>query len=184
MASWCQFPGKASLFLTEQLLEKLLKNVVGHDAGIGIGLPLAMKYGGGRLVDVVGLAKRVILVNQGIERAALYERANLGHFRGGEHRGHGTLDVAVLFPFLLILEERLFHGLDFAELGGGASIARGYPRMRVYGERKIPVNQIDLATGDVIIHEPAIGGGKERLACRALKIAEDFHGDRRVLRAE
>src|SRR5216683_3770775 len=136
---------RSSLFLTEQLIEKLLENVVGHDAGVGIRLALAMENGGGRLVDAVGLAQRVILVDGGVERATLDERTHLGHFRGGENGGNSTVHVAVLFPLLLILEERLFHGLHLSELGGGAGVARGYAGVGMHGEREIAVNEVDLA---------------------------------------
>src|SRR5437660_12546401 len=71
--------------LAEKLIEKLFENVVGHDTGVGIGLSLAMKHGGRGLVNAVGLAKVVILVNQGIERTALAEGANLSHFGGGDN---------------------------------------------------------------------------------------------------
>src|SRR5256886_11234514 len=102
-------------FLCEQLLEKLFENVVGHDPGKGIDLALAMNYGGGGLVDAIGLAERVVFVNGGVERVAFDKRANLGHFRGGEHGGHRAVHVAVLFPLFLILEQGLLHGLTLAE---------------------------------------------------------------------
>ena len=54
----------------------------------------------------------------------------------------------------------------------------------MHGQRKIAMNQINLAGGDVIVHELAIGVEKERLARWALVIAEDFHDHRRVLRAK
>src|SRR5260370_37451284 len=143
-----------------------------------------MKDGGRSLVDAVGLAKRVILVNQRFEGTALHKRADLGHFRGGENGGHSAVHVAALFPLFPILEERLFHGLNLAELRGGASVARGYPRVRVHGKGEIPVNEVDLAGADVIVHEPAMGSGEESLASRALKITEHFHRHGSVLRAE
>src|SRR5260370_23972758 len=143
-----------------------------------------MKDGGGGLVDAIGLAQRVILVDGGVEGAALDESANPVHFRGGENGSDSAVHIAALFPLFLILEERLFHGLDFAKLGGGTCVASGYSRVRVHGEREIAVDQVDLAAGDVIVHQPAIGGGEEGLASRALVVAEDFHDDRRILRAE
>src|SRR5260370_37343429 len=72
---------RSSLFLTEQLIEKRLENVVGHDAGVGIGLALAMKNGRWSLVDAIGLAKRVVLVDGTVERTALYQTSNLVHIR-------------------------------------------------------------------------------------------------------
>ena len=143
-----------------------------------------MKYGGGGLVDAIGLAQRVVFVNGGVERVALDKRANLGHFRGGEHGGHRAVHVAVLFPLFLILEQGLLHGLTLAELRGGASVARGYPRVRVHGEREIPMDQVDLAAAHVIFHQPAIRGGEQGLAGWTLKIAEDLHGHGSVLRAK
>ena len=175
---------KLKLLLTEQLLEKRFEDVVRHDAGVWIGLPFAMKNGGGRLANAVGLTERKILVNHGIEGAALDERANLVHFRGGENCGDSAVHVAGLFPFFLVLEEGLFDGLNLAELCRGASVARGNARMRVHGKREIAMDQVDLARADVVVHQPAIGGGKECLASRALKIAEDFHCYGGVLRAE
>src|SRR5260370_14371088 len=174
---------RSSLFLTEKLIEKLLENVVGHDAGVGIGLALAMKDCGWRLGDAVGLAKGVILVNHGIESAALYKRANLGHFRGGENVGDAAVHVPTLFPLFLILEESLFHGLHLAELRGGAGVACGDPRVRVHGEREIAVNEIDLAAADVIVHETAIRGGKKGLAGGAFEIAQELPRHARGLRA-
>src|SRR5260370_30033388 len=175
---------RSSLFLTEQLIEKRLENVVGHDAGVGIGLALAMKDGRWSLVDAIGLAKRVVLVDGSVERTALYQSANLGHFRGGENVGDGAVHVPTLFPLFLILEESLFHGLHLAELRGGAGVACGDPRVRVHGEREIALNEIDLAAADVIVHETAIRGGKKGLAGGALKIAEDLHRHGGVLRAK
>src|SRR5438874_12251096 len=69
------------LFLRKQLLQELLHGVVGHDAGIGVRLALAMKDGGRRLIDAVHLAEREVLVNQGLEGAALDERADFVHLR-------------------------------------------------------------------------------------------------------
>ncbi len=70
------------------------------------------------------------------------------------------------------------------ELRGGASVARGYPRVRVHGEREIPMDQVDLAAAHVIFHQPAIRGGEQGLAGWTLKIAEDLHGHGSVLRAK
>src|SRR5712692_2190442 len=111
----CRLLGEGPLFLTEKLIEKRLENVVGHDAGVGIGLAFAMKDGGGRLVNAVGLAKIVLLINHGVEGAAFDERAKLGHFRWGEYGSDSAVHITVLFPLFLVLEERLLHGLNFAE---------------------------------------------------------------------
>jgi len=46
------------------------------------------------------------------------------------------------------------------------------------------VDQVDLAGADILVHDLAIGGDVEGFACRALKIAEDFHGHGRAFRAE
>src|SRR6266403_5446523 len=143
-----------------------------------------MKDSGGRLVDVVGLAECVILINQWLKRAALNQRENFRHFRSGEDGGDGAVHIAVLFPLFLILEKRLFHGLNLADLRGGTSIARGYTRVRVHGEREIAMDQVDLAAADVVLHQPAIRGGEKRLASRALKVAENLHSHGSVLRAE
>src|SRR5260370_39605613 len=88
--------GNPTNSLAEALIEKLFENVVGHDTGVGIGLSLRMKHGGGGLVNAVGLAKVVVLVNHGIERAALYEGANLGHFRGGGTNDNRATPVPAL----------------------------------------------------------------------------------------
>src|SRR5260370_19538342 len=113
--------------LREKLIEKLFEHVVAHDAGIGVGLALAMKDSRGRLVDSIGLAKREVFVDGGVERAALHKRSNLGHFRGRENGGDGAGYIARLLPLLLIYEESLFHGLNLAELCGGARVAGGNP---------------------------------------------------------
>src|SRR5438067_12666009 len=67
---------RACLFLRKQLLQELLHGVVGHDAGVGIRLALAMKVGGRCLIDAVHLAEREVLVNQRREGAALDERSD------------------------------------------------------------------------------------------------------------
>ena len=54
----------------------------------------------------------------------------------------------------------------------------------MHGQGKIAMDQIDLADADVVVHELAVGGSEERLAGRALEIAEDFHSHGCVLRAE
>src|SRR5712692_2390003 len=166
---------KPRLLLTEQLIEKLLENVVAHDTGVGVGLTFAMENRGGRLTNAVHLAKRVILVDGGVERAALDKRADLGHFRRGENRRDGAVNVAILFPLLLILKESLFYCLALAELCGSASVARRHTRIGVHRERKIAMNQVNLAGADVIVHKLAIGGGEKGFAGRTLEVAKDFH---------
>src|SRR6266516_4483447 len=151
---------KPRLLLTEQLIEKLLENIVAHDTGIRIGLAFAMENGRGRLIDAIRLTEGVILVDQGVERAALNERADLGYFRSGKNRRDGAVHVAVLFPLLLILKESLFYRFALAELCGSASVARRHTRIGVHRERKIAVDQENLAGADVIVHELAIGGGE------------------------
>src|SRR5438309_5659578 len=87
-----------------------------------------MKNGGGRLANPVHLAKRKILVDQRVERAALDQCADLVHFRGSEDRGHRPIHVSRLLPFFLVLEQSLLHRLDLADLRRGASIASGQDR--------------------------------------------------------
>src|SRR6266704_2398668 len=181
---WSIWFAEPRLLLTEQLIEKLLENVVAHDTGVGVGLTFAMENRGGRLIDAVHLAKRVILVDGGVERAALDKRADLGHFRRGENRRDGAVHVAILFPLLLILKERLFYCLALAELCGSASVARRHTRIGVHRERKIAVNQENLAGADVIVHELAIGGGEQGFAGRALEVAKDLHRYWSTLRAK
>ena len=53
---WSVWFAKPRLLLTEQLIEKLLENVVAHDTGVGVGLTFAMENRGGRLIDAVHLA--------------------------------------------------------------------------------------------------------------------------------
>src|SRR6266705_2340926 len=166
---------KPRLLLTEQLIEKLLENIVAHDTGIRIGLAFAMENGRGRLIDAIRLTEGVIPVDQGIERATLHETADLGHFRRGENRCDGAVNVARLLPLLLILEKSLFDGLHLPEMCRSARIARGDARICVTGERKIAVNQENLAGADVIVHELAIGGGEQGFAGRALEVAKDLH---------
>src|SRR5437879_10305729 len=125
------------LFLRKQLIEKLLENVVSHDAGVGVSLAFAMKDGGGRLVDAVSLAKGVILVNHGIKCATLDQRTHFGHFRRGDHGSNCAIHITVLLPLFLVLKERLFRSLHLANLRGGASIAGGDPCVRVHGKREI-----------------------------------------------
>src|SRR6266436_1881142 len=57
---------KPNSFLGQKLIKKRLKSVVSHDSGIRKGLAFAMKDRRRRLLDPVGLAKGVILVNHGI----------------------------------------------------------------------------------------------------------------------
>src|SRR5258708_24090896 len=144
------------LFLAEKLLKKSLENVIGHDAGIGVGLAFAMKNGGGRLVDAVGLAEGGILVDHGIEGATLDQRTNLSHFRGGEDRSNCAVHVATLLPLFLVLKKGLFHELHFAQLRRGSRVTRGYSGVGMHGERKIAVNHRNLATSHVVVPEAAI----------------------------
>src|SRR3989442_5638545 len=142
---WSVWFAKPRLLLTEQLIEKLLENVVAHDPGVGVGVTFAMENRGGGLIDAVHLAKRVILVGGGVERAALDKRAYLGHFRRGENRRDGAVHVAILFPLLLILKESLFNRLALAELCGSAGVACRHARIGVHREWKIAMNQVNLA---------------------------------------
>src|SRR2546428_13753210 len=120
---------KPRLLLTEQLIEKLLENVIAHDTGVGVGLTFAMENRGGRLIDAGHLAKRVILVDGGVEGAALDKGADLGHLAGGENRGDGPVQVAILFPLLLILKESLYNRLALAALVGKACLGHRQARM-------------------------------------------------------
>src|SRR5258708_25054451 len=92
------------------------------------------------LVDAVGLAERVVLVDGGVERATLHERANLGHFRGGENGRDRAVHIALLFPLLLILGESLVPGLPLASQPGGASVARRRTLARLLKQRDIPLD--------------------------------------------
>ena len=117
IASWIlEFDSLAipNLFLTQQLFEKSLENVVGHGARIGIRLAFTMEDGSWRRVDAVHLTESEIFVDKRIERPALDERANFGHFRGRKHPRDRAVHVAGLFPFFLILVNSLFHARQSA----------------------------------------------------------------------
>src|SRR6266404_995886 len=154
--SWTQFRKKCALVPAEQLIEKRLQRVVSHDPSVGIRLAATVKNGGRRLIDAVQLAEREILVDGRIQRPALHKHADLGHLRGGENRGNRAVHVAGLLPLFLILEERLLHGFVLAELSGGAGISCSYTRMRMHRQRKISMDQVDLAGADVVVHDLAI----------------------------
>src|SRR5713226_5989007 len=147
---------KCGLVPAEKLIEKRLQSVVAHNPRIGIRLAPTVKNGGRCLVDAVHLSKREILVDGRIQRAALDKSANLGHLRWGEDRGNRAIHVAGLFPLLLILKERLLHRFDLAELSRSTGISCSHARMRMHRERKIPMDQVDLAIAYVVVHDPAI----------------------------
>jgi hypothetical protein len=69
-------------------------------------------------------------------------------------------------------------------MAGGAGIVGSDTGIGVHGKRKVAVDEIDLSGVDVIFNDALIGGGEKLFASGALKIAENFHGDRRVLGAE
>src|SRR5580765_3489800 len=94
---------KCGLVPAEQLIEKLLENVVTHDARVGIGLAAAVKNCGRCLIDAVRLAEREVLVDGRVQRAALDESADLGHLRWGQDGGNRAIHVTALFPLFLIL---------------------------------------------------------------------------------
>src|SRR6266481_468324 len=121
--SWTQFRKKCALVPAEQLIEKRLQRVVSHDPGVGIRLAATVKNGGRRLIDAVQLAEREILVDGRVQRAALNERADLGHLRRGQDCGNRAIHVTALFPLLLILKERLLHGFVLAELSSSTGIS-------------------------------------------------------------
>jgi hypothetical protein len=54
----------------------------------------------------------------------------------------------------------------------------------MHGQRKIPMDQINLSGTYVIVHKLPVGGQEKRLAGRALEVAEHLHHYRGVLRAE
>src|SRR5260370_40275538 len=126
--------------MRQKLTQKRLERVVSHDSGVRKRLALAMKDRRRGLVDAVALAEGVILVNHRVNRAALHKRANLRHFRGRENGGDSAVYITTLLPLFLILEERLFHGLDFPDLRRAASVARRDSRVRVHGQREITVD--------------------------------------------
>ena len=69
--------------LFSELVQEVAKDFVAHDSGIGKGLALRVEHAGGRLIDVIELAKSDVFLDGGIRRTAFDECANLGHFRGG-----------------------------------------------------------------------------------------------------
>ena len=117
-----------------------------------------MKNGGRGLIDAVQLAEREILVDGRIQRPALHKCADFGHLRGREDRGNRAIHVTGLFPLLLILKERLLHGFVLAELSGSTGISCSDARMCMHRQRKIPVDQVDLAGAHVVVHDLAIRG--------------------------
>src|ERR1700674_91612 len=173
-----------TLSLAEKLVEKLLEDFVAHDTGIGVGLTLAMKHRRWRLIDVVHLAEREILIDCRVKCSALDERANLGQVCGREHASDSAVHIAVLFPFFLVLKEGLFDGLELADLSCGAAVAGRDARMRMHGQGKIAMDQVNLANADVVIHELVVRGGVKSLASGTLKITENFHDNRSGFRAE
>src|SRR5882672_1841693 len=76
---------KPSLFLTEQLIEKLLQELIIDSAAVRIGLPLRVEDRGGRLRNVIGSAECDILFDQRIHLGwiVLHQSADLRHFSRG-----------------------------------------------------------------------------------------------------
>src|SRR5208337_3693777 len=66
----------------------------------------------------------------------------------------------------------------------GTGVAGSNAGVGVHGQGKITVDEINLASADVVVHDLFRGGDEELLARGALKIAEDFHDNRGVLRAK
>ena len=93
-----------------------------------------------------------------------------------------------IFPLsvhsILLVVQCPFHGLKLPKLRGGIGQTRGLQGIGMHFERKIAVNQIHLARNHVVVDHLLDGGLKKIAACRALKIAEDFHRDGRVRRAD
>src|ERR1700730_1552281 len=119
--------------LLAELIQEIAKDFVAHYAGIRKRLALGMKDCRRGLIDIVQATQRHVLLNGNVERAALYERANLGYFSGREHGGHRTVHVTVLLPLSLVLKQGLLDDLKFADLRRGAAVLRGHLRMRVHG---------------------------------------------------
>src|SRR5258706_10118026 len=170
--------------LLSELVQEIAKDVVIHYARVRESLPLGVKYGGGRLIQVIQLAQRHIFLNQRVQSGAFYQRTHLGHFGRRQRSGYGAVNVASLLPLFLIIEQCLFDDLKLSDMSRGAAVERGYLRMRVHGQREVAVNEIDFAGADVIVHYLAVRSREQRLAGGTLEIAEDLHDDQCILGAD
>src|ERR1700730_2962633 len=170
-------PPATKSFLAQELVDELVQHVVADDADDRVGLAVAMDDRGGRLIDVVTLAQRVILVDRGFERAPLDEGAHFGHFRWCEDAGNGAVHIAALLPLFLVLKQDFLDRLELADLRRGPGVLGGHAGMRVHRQRGITMDEVDLAGAHVVVHQRAVGRHEQSLAGRTLEIAEYFHAD-------
>jgi hypothetical protein len=100
---------------------------------VWIRLAFGVKYRGGRLIHVIEPTQCDVFLDCRIERAALYQRADLGHLGRREHSRYGAIHVAGLFPPFLVLKQHLLDSLKLANLCPGAAVLRRHLGMRVHG---------------------------------------------------
>src|ERR1700674_1856044 len=86
----------ASVFA--QLVEEIAKDFVAHDTRVWKRLAFCVKYRRWRLIHVIELTKCDVFLDCHIERAALYQRADLDHLGRREHSRYGAIHVAGLLP--------------------------------------------------------------------------------------
>ena len=75
-------------------------------------------------------------------------------------------------PFVLMIVQGPFDGLELPEFRRGICEARGLPGIRVHVQRKIAMNEVHLAGDHVIVDHLLHRAFKKSAARRALEIAE------------
>ena len=81
--------------------------------------------------------------------------------------------------------KRLLDCFKFSDVCGCSRITRCFPRMGMHrAAENRDESRYTLPVFDVIVDQRLIGGLEELFACGALKVAVNFHGDRRKLGTE
>src|SRR5208283_3398224 len=126
----------------------------------------------------------LVLFDERLEGFAFHQGLHLFHFGGAEGGSNGAHDIARHFPLFLVSEESLFDLIALANVRGGAGVTGGYAGIGVHGQREITMDQVDLASVDVIVHDLLRGGGEKLLASGALEVAVNLHDEGSALGAE
>ena len=140
---------------------------------------------GGRAIHLARVSQSKVPLNRGINLGHLgcFNCANFLHVRGGKRPGERGLYLACRAPVVLLFIKRPLGRLKLPSFRSGIGPERGLVRMAVHIQREIAMYQVNLATGDVVIHELLRRRQEELPTLWALVIGEDFDGNRRLSRA-
>jgi hypothetical protein len=130
-----------------------------------------------RGADLAFRSELHVALDAGRNRRIFRELPELFSLFRREHAVDHGIDVAGLAPGVLLQKERIGDRIEFPQLVRGRGQRRGLARELVLRQREVMVHQPYLPLARVVFLEPLDGLLVQRLAGRALKIAEHIYPD-------